>query len=89
MGLMLATEPYLTHSVFKSVLQKSIPTQIRQLILYCSRSQVLYINMITSVTMGLMLAMEPAEDDIMTRPPRRQGKRLFGKMVPPTGAPRS
>ena len=43
--------------------------------------QVLYVNMITSVTMGLMLAMEPAEDDIMHRPPRRKGKRLFGKMV--------
>jgi magnesium-transporting ATPase (P-type) len=37
--------------------------------------------MITSVTMGLMLAMEPAEATIMSRPPRRQGKRLFGKMV--------
>jgi len=43
--------------------------------------QVLYVNMITSVTMGLMLAMEPAEDTIMTRPPRRNDKRLFGKMV--------
>jgi magnesium-transporting ATPase (P-type) len=43
--------------------------------------QVLYVNMITSVTMGLMLAMEPAEIDIMERPPRRKGKRLFGKMV--------
>ena len=43
--------------------------------------QVLYVNMITSVTMGLMLAMEPAEDTIMTRPPRRKDKRLFGKMV--------
>jgi len=43
--------------------------------------QVLYVNMITSVTMGLMLAMEPAESDIMARPPRRKGKRLFGKLV--------
>ncbi|EKX34242.1 hypothetical protein GUITHDRAFT_80735 [Guillardia theta CCMP2712] len=43
--------------------------------------QVLYVNMITSVTMGLMLAMEPAEDSIMERPPRRKGKRLFGRMV--------
>ena len=43
--------------------------------------QVLYVNMITSVTMGLMLAMEPAEDTIMKRPPRRKGKRLFGKLV--------
>lgn len=43
--------------------------------------QVLYVNMITSVTMGLMLAMEPAEPSIMHRPPRRRGKRLFGRMV--------
>ena len=43
--------------------------------------QVLYVNMITSVTMGLMLAMEPAEPSIMERPPRRRGKRLFGRMV--------
>ena len=43
--------------------------------------QVLYVNMITSVTMGLMLAMEPAEPAIMDRPPRRRGKRLFGRMV--------
>ena len=43
--------------------------------------QVLYVNMITSVTMGLMLAMEPAEATIMERPPRRKGKRLFGRMV--------
>jgi magnesium-transporting ATPase (P-type) len=43
--------------------------------------QLLYVNMITSVTMGLMLAMEPAETTIMERPPRRRGKRLFGRMV--------
>jgi magnesium-transporting ATPase (P-type) len=43
--------------------------------------QVLYVNMITSVTVGLMLAMEPAEATIMQRPPRRKGKRLFGRMV--------
>jgi magnesium-transporting ATPase (P-type) len=43
--------------------------------------QVLYVNMITSVTMGLMLAMEPGEICIMERPPRRKGKRLFGRVV--------
>jgi hypothetical protein len=31
--------------------------------------------------MGMMLAAEPAEDDIMQRPPRRPGKRLLGKLV--------
>ena len=33
------SHPYLTQSVFKVVLQKSIPTQIRQRILYISNSQ--------------------------------------------------
>lgn len=43
--------------------------------------QVLYVNMITSVTIGLMLACEPAEKDVMARPPRRTNKRLFGKLI--------
>ncbi|KAF8067390.1 ctpF [Scenedesmus sp. PABB004] len=43
--------------------------------------QVLLVNLVTSVTLGLALAAEPAEADIMTRPPRRQGKRLVGKML--------
>jgi magnesium-transporting ATPase (P-type) len=44
-------------------------------------TQVLYVNMVTALTMGMMLAMEPAEDDIMARTPRRVGKRLLGKLV--------
>ncbi len=32
--------------------------------------QVLWINMITAVTLGLTLAFEPAESDVMRRPPR-------------------
>jgi magnesium-transporting ATPase (P-type) len=43
--------------------------------------QVLYVNMITSVTLGLALSMEAAEKNIMERPPRRKGKRLFGRMI--------
>ncbi len=43
--------------------------------------QVLYVNLITAVTMGLMLAVEPAEPSVMDRPPRRPGKRLAGKLV--------
>lgn len=43
--------------------------------------QVLYVNMVTAVTMGMMLAAEPAEADIMNRPPRRPGKRLLGKLI--------
>jgi magnesium-transporting ATPase (P-type) len=31
--------------------------------------------------MGMMLAAEPAEEDIMHRPPRRPGKRLLGKLI--------
>jgi len=50
--------------------------------------QVLYVNCITSVTLGLMLAAEPAEPSVMSIPPRRKDKRLFGKMVrPPAPAP--
>ncbi len=32
--------------------------------------QILWINMITAVTLGLVLSLEPAEDDVMRRPPR-------------------
>ena len=43
--------------------------------------QVLYVNMITSVTMGLMLAAEPPEPMVMNKPPRITNKRLLGKLV--------
>ncbi|WIA10648.1 hypothetical protein OEZ85_010828 [Tetradesmus obliquus] len=43
--------------------------------------QVLYVNMVTAVTMGMALAAEPAEPNIMQRPPRRPGKRLLGKLI--------
>ena len=39
--------------------------------------QILWINMITAVTLGLALAFEPAEPDIMRRPPRPRGARLL------------
>jgi magnesium-transporting ATPase (P-type) len=32
--------------------------------------QILWINMVTAVTLGLALAFEPAEQDVMARPPR-------------------
>ncbi|MEZ3159598.1 HAD-IC family P-type ATPase [Microbacterium sp. BWT-B31] len=35
--------------------------------------QVLWVNMVTAVTLSLALAYEPAERGIMTRPPRRPG----------------
>lgn len=42
--------------------------------------QVLYINLITACSLGLILAYEPAESDVMERPPRRAGKGLIGKL---------
>lgn len=41
---------------------------------------VLYVNMIVSITVGLTIAFEPAEEDIMTRPPRMPSKPLNGKL---------
>ncbi|KAG1666905.1 hypothetical protein FOA52_005965 [Chlamydomonas sp. UWO 241] len=43
--------------------------------------QVLYVNMVTACTMGMSLALEPAEPGVMDKPPRRVGKRLLGKLV--------
>lgn len=40
-------------------------------------AQVLWINMATSATLGLALAFEPAEDDVMRRPPRAPGEALL------------
>ena len=38
--------------------------------------QILWVNMVTAVTLSLALAYEPAEPDIMTRPPRPPGAPL-------------
>lgn len=43
--------------------------------------QVLYCNLITAVTLGFVLAVEPAEDGIMSHPPRKLGKRLIGRYL--------
>lgn len=43
--------------------------------------QVLYCNLVCAVTLGFVAAVEPAEEGIMTRPPRRQGKRLIGRYL--------
>jgi calcium-translocating P-type ATPase len=40
--------------------------------------QILWINMITAVALGLTLAFEPAEPDIMRRPPRLAFESLIG-----------
>jgi magnesium-transporting ATPase (P-type) len=39
--------------------------------------QILWVNMITAVTLALALAFEPAEPDVMRRPPRRPGAPLL------------
>ncbi len=43
--------------------------------------QVLYCNLICAVTLGFIAAVEPAEDGIMKKPPRRVGKRLIGRFL--------
>jgi magnesium-transporting ATPase (P-type) len=43
--------------------------------------QVLYCNLICAVTLGFVAAVEPAEDGIMSKPPRRVGKRLIGRFL--------
>ena len=43
--------------------------------------QVLYCNLICAVTLGFVAAVEPAEEGIMKKPPRRVGKRLIGRFL--------
>jgi magnesium-transporting ATPase (P-type) len=43
--------------------------------------QVLYCNLISSITLGFVTAVEPAEPGIMDVPPRRLGKRLIGRFL--------
>lgn len=40
--------------------------------------QILWINMITAVTLGIALAFEPAEEGTMRRPPRHRNQGLLG-----------
>lgn len=43
--------------------------------------QILWINMVTAVTLGLVLAFEPAEADVMRRPPRAPGQSLLTPLL--------
>jgi magnesium-transporting ATPase (P-type) len=43
--------------------------------------QILWINMVTAVTLGLALSFEPAEADLMRRPPRRADEPLLSRYV--------
>jgi len=48
-----------------------------ELTLPMTPAQILWINMVTSSTLGLALAFEAAEDDVMRRLPRAPGERLL------------
>ena len=43
--------------------------------------QILWINMITTVTLALTLSFEPTENGVMQRPPRNPGEPLLSKML--------
>jgi magnesium-transporting ATPase (P-type) len=43
--------------------------------------QILYSNLICAVTLGFVTAIEPAEEGIMSMPPRKVGKRLIGRFL--------
>ena len=43
--------------------------------------QVLYCNLICAVTLGFVTAVEPAEEGIMTMPPRKVDKRMIGRFL--------
>ncbi|MGD9774067.1 cation-transporting P-type ATPase [Diaphorobacter sp.] len=47
------------------------------LLLPLTAVQVLWINLVTSATLGLALAFEPTEDDVMRRPPRDPREKLL------------
>lgn len=44
-------------------------------------SRSLYVNIVTAISLGLVLAVEEPEPSVMGRPPRRQSKPLVGKLV--------
>jgi magnesium-transporting ATPase (P-type) len=43
--------------------------------------QILWINMVTTVTLALALAFEPAEHDVMAKPPRRPDEPLLSRFL--------
>jgi magnesium-transporting ATPase (P-type) len=44
-------------------------------------SQILWVNMVTAVTLALALAFEPAEEGVMRRPPRRPRQPLITRVM--------
>lgn len=43
--------------------------------------QILWVNMVTAVTLALTLAFEPAEHDVMQRQPRQAGEALLSRLL--------
>ena len=43
--------------------------------------QILWVNMVTAVTLALALAFEPAEPDVMRRPPRAAGEAILSRFL--------
>ncbi len=42
--------------------------------------QILWVNMVTAVTLALALSFEPMEENVMERPPRKPGEPILGKL---------
>jgi potassium/sodium efflux P-type ATPase len=43
-------------------------------------AQILWVNMVTAVTLALALSFEPMENNVMERPPRASGESILGKI---------
>jgi len=43
--------------------------------------QILWVNMITAVTLALALTLEPSESDVMRRPPRNPGESILSRFL--------
>lgn len=43
--------------------------------------QILWINLVTSITLGIVLAFEKPHEEIMSLPPRRANKAVFGRFL--------
>lgn len=43
-------------------------------------AQILWVNMVTAITLALALSFEPMESNVMERPPRGKGESILGKL---------
>jgi magnesium-transporting ATPase (P-type) len=51
------------------------------LVLPMTAAQILWVNLVAEAALGLALAFEPAEPDVMRRPPRRRDEPLLGRFL--------